>query len=371
LTVVALGDAGERGSILRGNASVLEAMRTGDNDGGDPSVLVFLGDDFGPTGLNVPVSAVSGEVQATLGFFRPLMEKLGQDNIHGIPGETEYYSQKAVETTALFGLIKLSEWPVGLSDRGVQRATEQRLWRYHAHFPASAVYPANDGSRDSVQMIFLDTGLLLRTRPQTWTAALDSLRSILAVAKSRPGVAWHVLYTHHPLVSYGEHGGYTEWNDEDSTVDYMPGCDKDSNAYRYVRNWLDPEDLCADRYVSYRDSLESIIAASGVTVQIQISSHDQSLQLIDRNSASGVPHVQIISGCGSKSGMAKIAPYTAARKANGGNSLTGFVQVRWQAGSAVVTFFNEHNGDRIDMGGGATAFRVDQSGHLTPLIESH
>ena len=122
LTFVVLGDAGNRGGILRGNASLVDAMMTGENDGGVPSALIFLGSDFGETGLNVPSSEVDGEVNATLGFFKSSLQRLGRDNVHGIPGETEYFSQKAIETTALFGLIALSKWPVGVSDRGVLRA---------------------------------------------------------------------------------------------------------------------------------------------------------------------------------------------------------------------------------------------------------
>jgi hypothetical protein len=369
LTIVALGNAGERGAVLRGNGSVLQAMLTGDNDGGKPTVLLFLGDDFGPLGLNGAASGVEGEVRSTLGFFRPVLDALGRNNVHGIPGETEYYSHEAVETTALFGLIKMSTWPVGLSDRGVRRATHLSDWRYHAGLPASAVYPADDGTRDSVQLIFVDTGIMLRSKPESWGPALDSLRRIVADTKRRPAIAWHVLVTHHPFVSYGEHGGYTEWNDEDSTVEYLSGCDKDTNAYRFVRNWIDPEDLCTVRYQCCRDSLEQILASAGVTVQLHIAAHDESLQLIDRNGTPGVPHIQVISGCGSAARLARIAPFTAAKKENQGRSLTGFAQIRWQSGVAMVTFFNQHNGDRIDMGGGVTTFRVDRSGRLTPLSE--
>ncbi len=365
LTIVALGDAGNRGSVLRGNAALLTAMLTGENDGGVPSATIFLGSDFGETGLNVPESSVEGEVDATLGFFRTVLRRLGRENIHGIPGETEYYSQKGVETTALFGLISLSRWPVGVSDLGVIRAGRRAEWTYHGHFPSSATYATDDGTSDSVQIVFLDTGLLLRTRPATWIPVLDSLRRLLEGAKARPGIRWHILCTHHPFVSHGEHGGYTQWNEDDSTVSYMTGCDKDTNAFRFVHNWLDPEDLCTDRYHAYTDSVESILASAGIPFQVQLSSHDQSLQLIDRNPQNGNPRIQIISGCGSGAGLARIGPWSAARKENQGLSETGFVQLRWQGGAILVTFFNQRNGDRIDMGNGTTTFRIDTEGTLT------
>lgn len=371
LTVLALGNAGERGAILRGNAALVAAMISGDHNAGVPQMLVFLGDDFGETGLNVPLSEVDGEANATLGFFRESAQALGRSQVHGIPGETEYYSQKAVETTALFGLISLSRWPIGVSDRGTERARERPEWTYHAHFPDAVILPTHAGPHDSVEFVFVDSGILLRTRPDTWTPMLDSLRRLLAIAKSRTGVRWHVLCTHHPFVSFGDHAGYSYWDQEDSTVAYMTGCDKDTNAFRYVHNWVDPEDVCTDRYQAYIDSLESVISRAGVDFQLQLSAHDESLQLIDRNPQHENPHIQIVSGCGSAAGHAKICNYTAARKDNQGVSDAGLVQLRWGDAGIQVTFYNERNGDKVVMGNAATGFSVSDSGELTPLENSH
>ncbi len=60
LTVIAIGDAGESGSILRGNSTYLSEMYTGQHDAGPYQALFFLGDNFTPTGLNVPASSVEG-----------------------------------------------------------------------------------------------------------------------------------------------------------------------------------------------------------------------------------------------------------------------------------------------------------------------
>ncbi len=371
LTVLALGNAGERGSILRGNAGLVAAMLSGDHNAGVPEMLLFLGDDFGETGLNVPLSDVESEANATLGFFRDAAQRLGRDHVLGIPGETEYYSQKAVETTALFGLISVSRWPIGVSDRGAERAMLRPEWTYHAHFPASMIVPTNATANDSVQFIFVDSGILLRTRVETWTPILDSLRHLLADAHRRTSVRWHVLCVHHPFVSYGEHAGYAYWDEEDSTVHSMTGCDKDTNAFRFVHNWLDPEDLCTDRYRAYVDSLESIIAASGVNFQLQLSAHDESLQLIDRNPLHGNPRVQVISGCGSVAAHAKIGRFTASRKENRGISDAGLVQLRWSEDGIMVTFYNERNGDKVNMGDGTTGFRITDAGALITTEHAH
>ncbi len=363
LTLVGIGDAGGHGAVLRGNAGLLEAMRTGEHDGGRCNVLVFLGDNFGETGLNVPAAAVEGEASATLGHFRSVLQDLGPANVYGIPGETEYYARMAVEKSALFGLITTSEWPVGLTDRGVRRAAARPEWRFYAHYPASAVYAAGGGSTDSVELIFFDSALLMRTEPPAWTAAFDSLRNLLHASARRPGIGWRILCTHHPLRSAGEHGGYTVWNDEDSTVEYLTGCDRDSNAFRYVGNWIDPEDLCTARYRACCDSMRAALRAGGVTVQAVLSSHDRSLQLLPPDS--GGP-LQIVSGCGSETDRVRLpappAVYSAGRKSDMGRSLPGFVQLRWRDDRMEVTFYNERNGEPIDMANGITYFSVHKDG---------
>jgi hypothetical protein len=365
LTLAAFGDGGERGAVLRGNAGLLDNMRTGQHDGGRCGVLVLLGDMFGETGLNVPAPEVDGEVGSTLGCLRPVLQDIGTANVHAIPGETDYYARKAVEKTALFGLITMSEWPVGLSDRGVRRAAARPEWRFHAREPAAAVYAAGDGTRDSVELLFFDSALLMRTSPASWTPVLDSLRSLLRSSAARPGVGWRILCTHHPLRSVGEHAGYTVWNDEDSTVERVNACDKDSNAFGFVRNWIDPEDLCTDRYREYGDSLRSIIALSGARVQVVLSAHDRSLQILEPGD--GLP-VQIVSGCGSGTACVRLPvpplAFTAGRKLESGRSLPGLVQLRWENGGLTVVFYNERNGERVAMGGGRTSFLIDKQGAL-------
>ena len=45
LTVVAIGDAGESGRILKSNASYITDMYTGAHDGGKFDAMIFLGDN--------------------------------------------------------------------------------------------------------------------------------------------------------------------------------------------------------------------------------------------------------------------------------------------------------------------------------------
>ena len=373
LTVLAIGDIGEGGGSLRGNAMYVTAMWTGEHDAGRYQAVLFLGNNFQPTGLNIPAEEVEGRVKSMLGAFGVPFDALGRSNIHALPGNHDYYARNAVERSILFGLFNISELPVGLTDKGNLREEAIPSWTYRHGMPGEAFYPITPGAGDTVQFIFFDSALLLRTRPATWTPALDSLRKILLATKDRPGIRWRVLCTHHPLRTVGEHGGYTVWDDDEKAVGYLTACDKDTNALGWLRNWLDPEDLCAERYQEYADSVTSVIRQSGVRIQVSLAGHDHSLQLLfapdDRN-CELCPAVHIVSGAGSLTSRVKYPmpprEYTSAQlqPEKKGESLTGFAQLRFERDRMRVVFYNGKNGDLIDMGGGRTEFWIGVDGML-------
>jgi hypothetical protein len=118
LTVVAIGDAGENNGVLRGCGTYITNMHAGQHDAGKFDLLFFLGDTFGPTGLNIPVGDVEKKVQLMLEPFREPLDDLGREHIHSIAGEHDYYARNAIEGTLLLGLVKIEEAPIGLTDRG-------------------------------------------------------------------------------------------------------------------------------------------------------------------------------------------------------------------------------------------------------------
>ncbi len=373
LTVLAIGDGGEAGSALRGNAGVMTDMFTGRHDGGKFQAVVFLGDNFYNTGLNLPATDVEGKVKSILGPFKEVFEGLGRTPVHAIPGDHDYYRRNAFESSLLFGLFNMAEGPVGISNRGNEREAAIEWWNYHYQFPAQMTLPAGGSSPDSVQFIFYDSALPLRTDPKTWRSALDSLARLLATSRDHRGIGWRILVTHHPFQSVGEHAGYSLWNDERNRVEYLTNCDKDSNAVAWIKNWLDPQDLCAERYRQYIDSLSRVIRAGGVGFQAALSGHDHSLQLLyapNRTGKDPFPSVQIISGAGSNPTRVKfpVPPFefTAAQSApeKEGISLPGFVQISFRGNRMRITFFNATNGDPVDMGGGRKEFWVDRDGRL-------
>lgn len=374
LAVVAIGDAGEPGAELRSCAALLRAMSTGEHDGGTYEAMLFLGDNFYNTGLNVPVDEVDGYVRRVLGPYRVPFERLGRERVHAVPGNHDYYARNAIEASVLFGLISIAEGPVGLTDRGNRRAAALDVWTYHHRMPGRLTLPLAPEAPDSVQFIFVDSALPLRTDTATWSTPLDSLERLLAAERGREEIAWRVLVMHHPLRSLGEHGGYSVWNDETEAVEYLTPCDKDSNAVAWIKNLIDPEDLCAEKYRSFMTALRATIRKGGVPVHAALSGHDHSLQLLlhpDRDCPE-CPQVQIISGAGSKPTRVRAAappaeftsfPDAPSRK---GVSPPGFVRLEFTSETLRAVFFDAGAMKPLDMGSEQRSFVIRNDGGLVP-----
>jgi len=374
LSVVALGDAGDNNGVLRGCGTYITNMHTGQHDAGKFDLLFFLGDMFGPTGLNIPVGDVQKRVDVMLEPFRGPLDDLGRSHIHSLAGEHDYYARNAIEGTLLLGLVKIEEAPIGLTDRGNRREAAIPSWTHHSGMPADAVYPLSSGSEDSVQFIFFDTALPLRTPAAAWTPALEAFRRILTGDRSRPHLLWRIFCAHHPFMSAGEHAGYTAWDDESGTVEFVPPCDRDSNAIAWIRNSFDPEDLCALRYRALGDSLRQAVRDGGVKIQFALSGHDHSLQLLSLPAREGAgdpfPSVQIVSGASCEPARVRFpsppSVFTSAMTdpSEKGESLPGFVRITFAREICTVVFYNSNNGDPIDMGGGAKEFHIGRDGVL-------
>jgi 3',5'-cyclic AMP phosphodiesterase CpdA len=372
LTVLAIGDAGETGSALRACGTYATDMYTGRHDGGRFDVMIFLGDNFYNIGLNGPADDAQSLASKVLNPFKDAMRGLGRSNVHAITGNHDYYSRNLLEGSYLFGLISFEDVPIGLTDKGNKRAAALPDWTYYYGMPAQSTYAIEPGSSDSVQFVFFDSALPLRTPLTSWRPALDSLARLLAASKARPGITWRIFCAHHPFHSVGEHGGFSVWNDETNTVDYLTRCDKDTNAYGWFKNMVDPEDLCAEKYRQYIDSVKTVIREAGVRLQLSLTGHDHSLQLLNYrdNDAAGFPHVHVVSGAGSKPSRVKVSnpptEYTSAQTnpTKEGESWPGFVQLQFGKEKLRIRFFNAKSGDWLDMGGGKMEFWVDRDGEL-------
>lgn len=361
-TFIAIGDGGEKGEVLTGNARyMLEAAEQGARNGRPVNALLFLGDNFYPTGLNTPTDEARQElIEEILGPHRPLMRMLGRENVYSIPGNHEYYC------------ATLNRIPYGSCNMGNLHAAALPEWTYMMHYPVLVRRPIAERSADSVDLIFFDSGLLLAQETDRWRPVLDSLERLLRRSASARGVTWRIFATHHSPYSVGEHGGYRVWLPGEERVGYVGNCFEDQqDPLKYVEQLLSHQDNCTPRYQAYSDSLLAIMGRSGAKIQLLMAGHDHSLQLLylPGTDCASCPKTFMVNGAGSKRARVKFPEppnvFTHPVIADKGKSLGGFTYCAFEGNSLTLKFINSADGQPIDMGGGVTTFVIDQAGRTT------
>lgn len=357
--------------MLEQNAAVLRKMFREDRF----QALIFLGDNFYPTGLNVPRARVQDKITAMLGPFEEVLQGLGREQVYAVAGNHDYYAFLAVDFTLPLNLYSLQTAPYGFSSRGNQRARRIPVWTYIDSLPRAALHGPDS---NKIQMIFFDSARPLRTDTTTWQPALDSLRHLLAAFKDDARVKWRLLFVHHPFHSLGPHGGYKHWDDETETVAYLNPCSRDSNAADYVLNLLDPEDTCAPKYQAYVRAVQAAIAASGVTVQAVIAGHEHVLQLLYRpQDKAGGPRIHVGTGAGAKVSRVKAANPAAHeftwwqhfdpddKMTHKGRSKHGFVRGDLKGETLELRFYDGKNGRVLPAADGRTIFVIHRDGSMS------
>ncbi|MBS1913641.1 MAG: metallophosphoesterase [Bacteroidetes bacterium] len=360
---VVIGDAGEPGPYLTSTAKwMMNETNRLDAAGAPVGLLLFLGDNFYPNGLNHDrQSARDALVRSVLGPHRNLMAHLGRDRVQAVAGNHDYYCGTTFKI------------PYGTCDRGNQYEAALPGWTYHYRYPALLRYAVADGARDSADIILFDSALLLTQEPATWRPLLDSLERLLRRSAASPGVIWRFIAAHHSPYSVGEHGGYRLWSSDRKRVSYLGNCfEEKQDPAKYVEELISEQDNCTHRYRAYSDSLFAVIGRSGAHVQMMMAGHDHSLQLLnypERNGPSA-PKVFMISGAGSKQGRVKTgaAPgeYTHPlnTEAERGRSAPGFTVCTFEGNTLSIRFIDGRSGEQLSMSG-ATRFTLDRSGVLT------
>ncbi len=362
-TFIAIGDGGDPGAVLNGNAKhMLENAEAAERNGRPVSLLVFLGDNFYPNGLNLPEERMRRElIDAVLGPHRPLMARLGKENVYSIPGNHEYYCST------------INNIPYGSCHMGNVYAAEIPEWTYRMHYPATIRRAVAKGSADSVEIIFFDSALLLTQNIQRWRPVLDSMERTLRISAQAPGVRWRIIATHHSPYSVGEHGGYRVWLSGQQKVGYVGNCYEDlQDPFKYVEQLISHQDNCTPRYSAYSDSLAAVVERSGAKVQLLMAGHDHSLQMLylPGISCTNCPKVYMVNGAGSKRARVKSPepPHVFSHPVNNaterGKSLGGFTLCSFDGDALTVRFINSADGKAVDMGGGATTFVIDQAGRM-------
>jgi hypothetical protein len=359
---VAIGDGGEPGTDLENNAASMGKLSDSLTKAGRPlGLLLFLGDNFYPNGLNRSAPDRERLLREVLGPLRPVMEPLGRGGVHAIAGNHDYYCRT------------INGIPFNTCIRGNEFEDSIPLWSYHYYFPVLLRRPLAEGGGDSVDLILFDSAYLIAQPEVTWKPVLDSLERLLRRSAAAPGVKWRLFMAHHSPYSVGDHGGWRRWIPAEKHVGYIGNCiGERQDPFRYAQEYFSQQDNCAPRYRHYTDSLMSIVSRSGAPIQALIAGHDHSLQLLyypERN-CSICPKVFVISGAGSKRQRVKSpsppSEYTHPLNddAERGASAGGFLYGSFEGGRLLLTFIDGATGRPLDMGNGVTRFAITESGSL-------
>ena len=366
-TFIAIGDAGYPGPILDENAATIKSITATLHRNKRPlDAMVFLGDNFYPIGLNLYPVDRTWLISEVINPHAYTFLKLGPKNVHAVPGNHDYYC-------AALGPI-----PYGKCRDGNSMELALPVWTYHLHAPASARYPTYKGSRDSVELIFVNSPYFLLNDEEEWHNHLDTLENLLRASDTNASVKWRMMFLHHSPFSAGEHAGYNLWSEDKQRVVFR-GClvGEGDNPTKVIERLAGySEDNCNPHYIKYKDSLLTRIVRSGATIHAMFGGHDHSLQLLaQRSRPPGTPGVFVVSGAGSKRSQVSsprvdttVGMYIYTHPINDnyyqGASIYGFAAGAVEDDELRVWFVDGATGEYADMGGGVTEFWIDSTGTL-------
>ncbi len=200
-----------------------------------------------------------------------------------------------------------------------------------------------------LRLIFLDTEWWLRDapgQPNPWCpdasrqSVLDSLASVLTWA----GPDHVIVLGHHPLETYGPHGGYFGLRDIffPATNLWKPLYIPVPLLYPIVRNLLTPrQDLTGSSNRELRESLVQAFRRAGRRPLAYAAAHEHSLQVFE-GGPYGVGTV-LVSGAGSK--LTPVGKGTALFAAGEQHGEHGYMRISvWQNDRALLSVYTDGSG---------------------------
>ena len=366
-TLLVVGDAGQPGdALVKTNAAILaEATRVAEL-GSPLSAMAFTGDNFYPIGLNHTEGTRNELVETVLGPISGLLRVIGRENVHAVPGNHDYFCD-------MFGPI-----PYGSCNGGNLHELAIPVWTYHLFGPASIRYPTKRNSTDSIELIMVNSPFFVRYGEASWDTYYDSLRVLLKASAANKAIKWRLMFTHHPIYTFGEHGGYRVWDPTVQRIKFLGACIEDKkDPIRYLyRIAKSDEDICAPRYRQFRDSIMTIMHAGGAKIHALISGHEHSLQfLAQRGGLANTPNIYIISGAGSKQDAVRTSFVDTRRgfsffshpintDEHRGESIIGFMMCQVE-GKRLKFWFVDSDKNQRTVLGGVEYFYVNAKGLLT------
>lgn len=334
-----IGDAGKLANVDPAYAKLLKQQLTNDSI---PSAIVFLGDNIYPKGLPAPGERGRTKAEAILKAQLSLATNF-QGDIFFVPGN--------------------HDWKAGRKD-GLQFLINQQAWVDSLHNEKIQVMPRNGCPgpieiplSDKLVLIVIDTQWWLHpwNKPEGETSTCECKTSAEVVVQLDDMMRRNknkrvVVAGHHPVITYGEHGGVYSVKDH-----IFPFSGLNENLYiplpvigsvypLYRQIFGSTQDQAHPQYKSFRSGLMKLLEQyPGV---IYASGHDHSLQYSLKDSVH-----YVVSGAGSKTSHVKKKGY-----AQYASSQFGYVRLS----------VGQTGDDKLEF---VTGESIDFKKNLSPIVE--
>lgn len=304
-----IGDAGEP---YLANSPLGKILREKVLATGGSATVLFLGDNIYPAGLPEKTSARYHKAEISLQNQTDILK--GQiARVIFIPGnhDWQHWGKKGLQY-----LGNQQQWIDSLHDKHITMLPRNGC-------PGPAVLPVSDNTL----LMILDTQWFLHRwdKPRDFelckaVSTANVLTEVENIFKNNPGKRI-VIAGHHPLITYGEHGGVFSWKTHIFPLRILhhylylplPGL---GTLYALYRKWVGHnQDTAHRRYKGFSRSLQHIMTQYSGT--LYVAGHEHALQYIVKDKT----HF-IVSGSGAKTDYVRKKDY--AEFAHG---VSGFVQV--------------------------------------------
>ncbi|HED06593.1 MAG TPA: hypothetical protein ENI57_00560 [Ignavibacteria bacterium] len=272
--ILLIGDAGN--PTKNGQEPVLSALQKQLSIYPDKTTVLFLGDNIYPDGMPQKDSPERKEAERRL---NELIKTIVNSNSNGIfiPGNHDWNNG---DNDGWDRIKSVDKYIIDKKLKNVKMLP-------HNGCPGPKVVDLGD----KIRLIIIDTDWWLngniqankdnsKCNPVNEKSILDSLDSAL---KSK-GKRFTIIAAHHPLESYGEHGGYFSWKQHIFPLRQLNRSlwiplPVIGSLYPLLRkNGISPQDLSSDEYRNMINKIEGII--SKYSNWIYAAGHEHSLQVL-------------------------------------------------------------------------------------------
>lgn len=314
LRVLLIGDAGEPAFPTE---PVLIALESRAKEMPTRTCIIFLGDNIYPRGMplqddpSAPTTPARREAERRLDAQLDVVRN-SQTKAFFIPGNHDWSFDFRGHLT--YWLFRSPDLRARLKKINAQAAfidnNGQGNARVAPHMDSLEDKSVQRESRPGTEVVFLDTEVWLMVNARLDNNKQDLIDELEAAPGDPPSSPIIIVTGHHPLQSYGPHGGVIEWKPLVLPLQVLSAM---------FAPLINPEDLAHSRNQRMVEALKE--AMSGRSVLIYAAGHEHSLQVLrGRNS----PKFLLISGAGSAT---KLSPVWHGQDTLFAVSHTGFMEL--------------------------------------------